>query len=386
MKSIGLYLNSEPFTGGAYQYTLSIIQALNFLDQKSYKVICFCHSPKWNNLIPEDFENVILPRYLILRILSRIYKLIDRSNLGWVRFAWLFNPIIKKIDKSDCHLIIFPNQDSLSYQIKKKSLSTIHDLMHRYEPLHSEYQKGAYEYREKHYKLICKFATGILVDSNIGKKHVIDSYKINPKKVFVLPFIPPTYLLNTNYVNIKFKYQLPDKYIFYPAQFWEHKNHFNLLKAIKLLIDKGYDINLVLVGSKKNNFEKVQELINELNINKNVFILGYVNNDEMAALYKNSIATTFISLIGPTNIPPLEALLMGSPLICSNLYAMPEQVGNAALLVDPRNPKDIAEKVQQILLNTNLRKELINNGNKVIEKFTLNNFSNSLEGIINSLI
>ena len=52
MKSIGLYLNSEPFTGGAYQYTLSIIQALNSLDQKRYKVICFCHSPKWNNLIP----------------------------------------------------------------------------------------------------------------------------------------------------------------------------------------------------------------------------------------------------------------------------------------------------------------------------------------------
>ena len=382
MEKVGVYLASEPFGGGTYQYNLSIIHALDSFDQSKYKITVFCHSEKWADIAPKRFEKIIVARPLILRILGRVYKMIDRSAEGRRRFAWFFNPIIKEINKSYCEIIIYPSQDALSYQTNKKSLSTIHDLMHRYESHFEEYQNGEYDRREKHYSMMCKYATGILVDSSIGKQHVVECYSTDKSKVFVLPFVPPMYFLNAQDIDVKLKYGLPENYLFYAAQFWEHKNHINLLKALRIVLDRGVDINLVLVGSKKNNYEKVMNYITELGLGNYVFVLGYVSNDDMVSLQKNAVATTFVSLIGPTNIPPMEALTLSSPLICSNAYGMPEQVGDGALLVNPKSYKDIAEKIERLVLDKSLQEELKNKGRQVIFNYSQKEFNNILEKTI----
>lgn len=386
MIHIGIYLASEPYGGGTYQYNLSVIHALESFDKNKYKITAFFHDEKWIEITPKEFAKVTAGRPLILRAFGRIYKMIDRTPEGWRRFAAIFNPMVKRINNSDCDIVIYPSQDAASYQTNKKSLSTIHDLMHRYESHFEEYQNGEYDRREKHYSMMSKYANGILVDSKIGEEHVIESYGTDEKKVFVLPFVPPLYLLEAKDIDVKTKYNLPNKYIFYPAQFWEHKNHINLLEAIKILKDRNLDVNLVLVGSKKNNYNKVLNKINELMLTDNVFILGYVSNDDMASLYKSTVATTFVSLIGPTNIPPMEALTLGSPLICSNAYAMPEQVGDAALFVDPKSPQDIAEKIRKIYLDESLAKIYIQAGYKKIELYGQKEFTTHLELCINNVL
>lgn len=385
MKYIGIYLASEPYGGGTYQYNLSILHALESLDDSQYTVIAFFHSHEWEKIIPTGFEKIKANRPFILRVFGRVYKMIDHSPEGWRRFAYIFNPIINKINTSKCDIVIYPSQDAVSYQTKKKSLSTIHDLMHRYESHFEEYQNGEYERREKHYSMMCKYADGILVDSEIGKQHVVESYSTDSSKVFVLPFVPPLYLLDAKEVDVKAKYNLPDNYLFYPAQFWEHKNHINLLKAIKILKEKNIEVNLVLVGSKKNNYEKVMHLIKVLALQNNIFVLGYVSNDDMASLYKNAIATTFVSLIGPTNIPPMEALTLGSPLICSNAYGMPEQVRDGALLINPKSPEDIAKKIEKLISNKDLQEDLKNKGKQIILAYGQNAFKSHLESIISTL-
>jgi len=386
MIHIGIYLASEPYGGGTYQYNLSVVHALESLDKTKYKTTAFYHNEDWNKTIPNSFNRVISGRPLALRALGRIYKMTNTTAEGLKRFASVFNPIVRKINSSDCDIVIYPSQDAASYQTNKKSLSTIHDLMHRYERHFEEYQNGEYDRREKHYSMMCKYANGILVDSKIGKEHVIESYGTDEKKVFVLPFVPPLYLLDAKDIDVKTKYNLPEKYIFYPAQFWEHKNHVNLLEALKILKDKSLDVNLVLVGSKKNNYEKILQKINELKLSNNIFILGYVSNDDMASLYKNAVATTFVSLIGPTNIPPMEALTLGSPLICSNAYAMPEQVGDAALHIDPKSPQDIADKISRIYSDKNLSKRLIQSGYKRIESYGQKEFAFKLEFCIKEVL
>lgn len=386
MIHIGIYLASEPYGGGTYQYNLSVIHALESFDKSKYVITAFFHNEKWIDIIPEEFNQVITGRPLILRALGRVYRMMDRTSEGWRRFASVFNPIVKKINNSDCDIVIYPSQDIASYQTNKKSLSTIHDLMHRYESHFEEYQNNEYERREIHYSMMSKYAEGILVDSAIGKKHVIESYGTDESKVFVLPFVPPLYLLNTKSVDVTLKYNLPEQYFFYPAQFWEHKNHINLLEALKILKDQNININLVLVGSKQNNYQKVLSKINELMLTDNVYILGYVSNDDMASLYKNAIATTFVSLIGPTNIPPMEALTLGCPLICSNAYAMPEQVGNAALLIDPKSPKDIADKIKVIDSEADVADKLIKEGKKIIKKYGQKEFSIKLESYIKEVL
>ncbi len=382
MINVGIYLATEQNGGGTYQYNLSVICALKALDKKEYKLTAFFHSGNWNKHLSDDFTLVGRRRSLLHKISGRLFTMVNKNPEVNRKFAPFFNPIIKKINNSNCDIVIFPSQDAVSYQTKKRSLSTIHDLMHRYESHFEEYQNGEHDRREKHYAMMCKYANGILVDSNVGKQHVVESYNVDKNKVFVLPFVPPYYLLDANVENVKVKYALPDKYFFYPAQFWEHKNHINLLNAVKILKDRNIEVNLVLVGSKKNNYDKIIKKIEELQISNCVHILGYVSNDDMASLYKNAIATTFVSLIGPTNIPPLEAMILGCPLICSNAYAMPEQVGNAALLIHPMNPNDIAEKMYQIINDEGLVEKCVQRGNEIIKLYGQNEFSVKLESYI----
>jgi glycosyltransferase involved in cell wall biosynthesis len=386
MKRIGVYLAAEPTGGGTFQYNLSIIQALKDLNKNQYEITAFIHNKEWLNYLPSDFNIFFKKKAVFKKFLNKIYRLLNRSDNAPLLFASFFNPIINTINKSNCNIVIMPSQDEATYQITKNSISTIHDLMHRYESHFDEYQNGEFQIREKHYSLICKFADAILVDSKVGKEQVIESYNVEPNKVFVLPFVPPFYLHNSENTEIELKYNLPKNYFFYPAQFWEHKNHVNLLKALKILHDHNIATNLVLVGSKKNNFQKVIDLIDELGLAKNVYVLGYVSNNDMASLYRNAIATTFVSLIGPTNIPPLEAMYLGCPLICSKVYGMPEQVGDAALLIDPLDPKDIAQKMNMILGDPLLAKQCIQKGKKVIESYGQKEFSQKLENYLNLVI
>ena len=123
-------------------------------------------------------------------------------------FKEFLNEEVNILNKSKSDLIIFPSQNITSYQVNKKSLSTIHDLMHRYESKFSEYSNNIIKQRDLHYQNICNFCDGILVDSLMGKNHVINSYKIKKKKLFILPFIAPKYLINKKKTNIFKKFKI----------------------------------------------------------------------------------------------------------------------------------------------------------------------------------
>jgi glycosyltransferase involved in cell wall biosynthesis len=258
--------------------------------------------------------------------------------------------------------------------------------MHRYERHFQEYQGRVYHERERHYRTVCADAVGILVDSELGRRHVVESYDRDPETVFVLPFAPPTYLLNTADVNVKEKYGLPDRYLFYPAQFWEHKNHIRLIEAVARTKEGALPVKLVLAGSPKNAYRRVVSRIEELGLEGDVFILGYVPNEDLSALYRHAVATVFVSLLGPTNIPPLEAMAVGSPLIVSNVYAMPEQVGDAALLVDPMDVEDIANKIALLWGGVSLRERLIERGHARSAAWTEEQFSARLTAIIERVV
>jgi glycosyltransferase involved in cell wall biosynthesis len=98
------------------------------------------------------------------------------------------------------------------------------------------------------------------------------------------------------------------------------------------------------------------------------------------------LALTFVSLLGPTNIPPIEAMFLGCPVIVSNKYAMPEQVGNAGLLVNPLDPQDIANKIDMIYKDENKRRQLIAKGIIISNMWKQEDFNKMLHGIIVTLL
>jgi glycosyltransferase involved in cell wall biosynthesis len=186
----------------------------------------------------------------------------------------------------------------------------------------------------------------VLVDSKTGKSHVTEAYPIEPARVHVLPFVAPHYISqDTAPADFDSRYTLPSKFIFYPAQFWAHKNHVRLLKALAQALKSVPDLHLVLAGSKKNAYAEILRTIDKLDLRAHVHILGYIPDRDMSAFYRRARALVMPTFFGPTNIPPLEAMAVGCPMALSDIYAMPEQVGDAALLFDPASVAEIASAI-----------------------------------------
>ncbi|MFA6924566.1 MAG: glycosyltransferase family 1 protein [Bacteroidales bacterium] len=394
-KNIGIYLSSEPKDGGKFQYSMSILEALAF-PNKNFNVTAFYLDENWKKYIPNNinkFHIKISKFYLIIKIIRKIILFCPLGISIWRKVGKLIDSKQICFFKKNIELILFPGNDSLSYLTTKKTIAPIHDLMHIYEKRFKEVgSKKTYNSREKYYKNVCKYSKAIFVDSELGKKHVLENYKVNYSKIYVVPYNAPSYVSANKENNDELlkSYNLPDKFIFYPAQFWEHKNHRNLIKAIFLLKKQNLIINVVLVGSMIKEFEYVYKealsLISNYKLNSQIYILGYVNNEELVQLYKRAIALIMPTFFGPTNIPPLEAFALGCPVLTSNIYAIPEQVGNAALLFDPNDYVDIAEKIKIIYSNIELRNNLTKLGNKRSILFSQEKSNNKVNKIIFDLL
>jgi glycosyltransferase involved in cell wall biosynthesis len=304
-----------------------------------------------------------------------------------------FDPVSRGLAKASCDLWIFPSQDALSYQAGVPAIGTVHDLMHRYERRFPEGSLLEYRYRERHYTEMCRYALGILVDSECGKRQVIESYGIAAEKVHVLPFVPPPDmcglpasqpLYGIEHENLK-NYSLPEKFFFYPAQFWLHKNHVALLSAMALLRNRAPDIEIVFVGAKKSGYAAVRRKIKDLGLERRVHILGYVPSEHIRLLYRKARALLMPTFFGPTNIPLLEAFCLGCPAAVSRVYGMPEQAGDAALLFDPSNPANIADIMYRLWTEDSLCRELSKRGLQRIQANGQESMNRYLSSILGSI-
>lgn len=231
-------------------------------------------------------------------------------------------------------------------------------------------------------KNAAKYSVLNTVDSERGMDDLNKYYGIAKNKIRIIPHIPSGYIYKNKNMDLETagatlnKYHLPEEYIFYPAQFVNGKNHIRLLKALKLIEQQyGMRIPIVLAGSPNESYKDVMEAVEYLKMNDQVVSIGYVSDKEIAALYKKAAALVYPSLFGPTNLPPLEAMILGTPVACSNLFAMPEQVGNAALLFDPFSVEDMAEKIRIIWTDDSVRAELVNKGYEKIKDLTQQDYA-----------
>lgn len=346
---IGIFLGVSPSAGGMFQYAETIIESLNQLDKNRYKIIAVYDENSWKDILDNKIDSIKLRYSNCGNMMVKISNFFQLSSYLTKKIGFL-NPQIFQMNKLNCDIWIFPSQDLHTSHIKSKVIGTIHDLMHRYEGAFPEVSSGfRFFLRENRYKNILRSSKIILVDSLCGKNQVIESYNINNKSIKVLPYIRPRHIVN-NYERIDFNkhYDLPKKFIFYPAQFWEHKNHLRLLKAIKIVSRKHSDISLVLTGAKKHNFNLVKKEVEKLGLSKHVHFKGYIQDKDMRGFYIRARAMVFPSFFGPTNIPPLEAISLNCIPLVSNIYGMSEQLGDCALYFDPNDHIDIANKIIEI--------------------------------------
>lgn len=378
---------------GAFQYALSIADSLiNYSDKFNYLILYYGSENPKDSLKIKDKDNV---QFISLN--NRPNRLIGKIRLLFNAFTgkplFSVNKENERILKDiKANLLIIPFPLLLGLESKIPYIVSILDIMHRYYPGFPEYPFWERLKRDIVYKFSAKHSLLSIVDSGQGIEDLCKFYKIPKKKIRAISFFPSGYVhkykdMDQGLVSeIIEKYNLPEKFLFYPAQFWYHKNHLRLLKALKLIEEKnGVKIPLVLVGdsnANKNNYQKIMDLAKGLDVRH----LGYVSDKEVVALYKKSTALVFTSLGGPTNIPPLEAMILGTPVLCSNLFEMPKQVGGAGLLFDPFNVGDMADKIYRIWTDERLRKELIEKGLNRAKSFTLENYAKIWETTIEQAI
>ena len=392
--NIGILFPFSKSYGGIFQYTLSIADSLlNYSDKFNYILI---HN------YPKNIEYLVSSKLKSTDILklqttkSNVYRkaaifinlLLGRKILNMKNAAE-----VSCIRNNNIKLLIIPFPSSFGFRNNIPYITTIPDMMHKYFPKFPEYPLLERIKRDMSYKNAAKNSVITIVDSKQGEDDLNNFYKIPREKIRKISYIPPGYIYKYRKMNLEEareilkKYNLPEKFIFYPAQFWYHKNHTRLIEALKLIADK-YQIKipLVLVGSPKESYKNIVKHIKNTNLGKQITNLGYVADNEIVALYKKSVALVFPDLLGPTNIPPLEAIVLGTPVICSNVFSMPEQIGEAGLFFNPYDINDMAQKIYKVWTDNDLRIKLIAKANEKAKSLVLEKYAEKWEKVIDEAL
>lgn len=354
---VGVYIPiTSKKSGGFFTFEESILKAI--LQNKSHHEFYFFYygNPpiKDNNfsvkhISLDKFNN--LPADLSSENKSLLNKAAYHYNID---LMWFITPLFEEIN--------------IPY------IYTVWDLGHRFHPYFPElnYTEVTWEEREKRYKRALPKASFVFTGTKVGKKEIVRCYQIPEKKIYTLPLPLPSFVdesCDSNSDLIR-KYRLPVDYLFYPAQFWPHKNHILILLSLRILKEK-YNLNasVVFTGLDMGNEKYIKEETCRLGLEKEVYFLGFVDRKMLIALYSNAKALLFPSFLGPDNLPPLEAFALKCPVLAAKTDGAREQLGDAAMLINPTHEKKWALAIKLILQNDELRKRMIQKGLERMEKW-----------------
>ena len=287
--------------------------------------------------------------------------------LFYLWFEWSL-PFMLKKHKID----LFLSPDSyMSLSTKVPTCLVVHDLAFEHYPEH--YVTSHRMYWRHYSPLFARKATRIATVSTFSKNDIVKRYGVSPDKIDIVyngaheEYQPVSY---DEKQDIKAKYADGCEYFVFAGAIHPRKNIVNLLKAfIAFKKHQRTNMKLVIVGRPAWKYDEVEELRQQMPFKEDVKWVGYMNVDELSKVMAGAYALVYASLFEGFGIPILEAMQCDVPSIVSNTSSMPEVAGNAALLVDPNDPGDIADKMHMLYKDEALRAKLIANARIQVQKF-----------------
>ncbi|MBU1992430.1 MAG: glycosyltransferase family 1 protein [Patescibacteria group bacterium] len=320
---------------GVETYTKSLLDELLKIDKENtYILYTNSHRDISANIPKYENENVI---YVNTHIPSRLF------NLSLRLFKY---PKIDKIIKKECgkDVDIFfcpdPRPTPLS---KAKKITVIHDLCFKHFP----------EYFSRKSRIWFKYVLGIereikssnklIAVSAYTKEDLVREYNVDPKKIAVTHEGGGEHLkVQTNEEVILRKYKLPKNYYLMLSTIEPRKNTNNVIKAFKKANLK--DMTLVVAGRKnKRIFSDYKTITGE-----NIQYIGFVDEDDKSALLKNAKGFIYLSLFEGFGLPATEAMYFHTPTLVSNTTSLLEIGKDHAMLANPENIDEIAEKLKTL--------------------------------------
>jgi glycosyltransferase involved in cell wall biosynthesis len=241
------------------------------------------------------------------------------------------------------------------------------DLQHLHLP--QFFRSGERSAREKTYRAFCEQARMVSVGSVWSKRDLIRHYGLPEDKIQVVPGAPvlSAYPVPTanDLATTRQKFDLPETFVFYPAQTWAHKNHIGLLEALAILRNRyGLSVPLVSSGHLNDFFPKIEKRARALGLTDQVRFLGFVSPIALQCLYTLCRGMVFPSRFEGWGLPITEAFQAGAPVACSKVTSLPDLAGDAALLFNPDRPAEIAEAIRLLWTDEAFRQVLIERGRK----------------------
>ncbi len=370
MTRIGIVAVSRPTLGGTFQYTLSTIDALRRIPNNTYSI--------YTSADNDSYDNLGVP---IVRIPGALKSLLA---VIWTTLT----PRRRGVLFSEVDLVIAPIYTTRLLACRRPFVFTIHDLQERYYP--ENFSLAQRCWRTLTNQALANRADAILCESNHVKADIIKFLKVEESKIIVVTAPPISQFspchLDSRIVELRAnEMRLPRQFIFYPAQFFPHKNHLRLIEAFAAVLRKFPECHLFLTGQKRYQYNKVMARRADLGIENRVSHLGYVNTDALAALYRRAAFVVIPTLFESVSIPIYEAFRLGVPICASNVVALPEQVGDAGILFDPFSIEDMTSKMCELLADEPLRQSLTAKGKERVKALTMEWYATQLAGVLNNV-
>lgn len=349
-----------PKHAGLGRYTKNLIDWVVKLDQSNEYVI-FLSS---DNLHSFQTDN---PRVAKVLVKAGHYSVKEQLEL----------PRLLKAHKLD--LVHFPHLNvPVGYQ--GAFVVTIHDLiMHKFKnravttkvlPL--------YELKHLGYRVVTRWAATrarlVLVPSQAVKQDITDFYHLPSNKIKVTleaaddkTFDQPSSAEQAK--TILQKYGLTKKFIIYVGNVYPHKNIEALAQAMKVLGPE-QDLQLILPSARNVFLQRTETMMEQYGVRSYVILPGFVPDEDLAVLFNQAEAYVFPTLAEGFGLPPLEAMMSGLPVVCSDLPVLREVCGPAALYFDPHQPPQIVEQVTKLIHHPQLRQQMIEAGHQQASKFS----------------
>jgi glycosyltransferase involved in cell wall biosynthesis len=280
---------------------------------------------------------------------------------------WRSYGLTKELSNIDCYHGLSNELPFNINQYKGKKFVTIHDLIFlRYPEYYPVADRKIYDTK---FKAACENADVIVAVSEQTKRDIERFYFVNAAKIKVIyqacgeMFYQESSSIDSG--RVKLKYNLPVEYLLHVGTIEERKNLLTILKAL-LLVD---DIPLVVVGKKKDYFNKVDQFIKKNNLQKRVFFPEHVLTEDLPHIYQGATAFLYPSEFEGFGIPIIEALTSRVPVITTNEDVFREAGGADSMYVDAHNHEQVATEIKKLLAFPELRKQMADKGYEYAHRF-----------------
>lgn len=302
-------------------------------------------------------------------------------------FQKIFNfpKLDKVINQSD--IFYSPHINFSSFSNKTKSVITIHDLSFLRYPEFFSFRKNLWHQAINIKKSINKYDKIVAVSQNT-KNDIIELLKVSEKKIEVIyPGLPDYPKNDKEWPNdyLKIEYGINSDYILYFGTIEPRKNISGLISAYNLLRDKGLNCLLVLVGAWGWKTKEVKNKWQSSKYKDDIKFIGYISDELKPLFYKQATVLAYPSFYEGFGFPPLEAMYFNLPVVAGNVSSLPEILGDSAILVNPDKPQDLAEALEMVLKDENLRNKMKVLGQKRISKFSWSDTAQKYLDLFNKL-